>query len=313
MSTIPPQLPPLASARSFSPLARPQVKAEKEVSQAPQDAVEIRSAAEVKPRGVSKGWVGAVALGALGLGAAASLVGGLSGPALGGTQVAQVQVQRQSQQSEGSIQLQSSRFAVTPTVRSFGSAPVVVSQDNYISPKTLPDGQQVEHEISLDRLMHQNGRALYSSDQAELSTLEFHDEGEASWFTQSELKPAGRAGKYVSVAETTTIYRGGASASTDIQLRTIDTETAQAVNLSELLSPEQYQRVAESVQKGLGTLAGLPYQAEDAETLDSHLNHSFALHQNARGETSLTVVIPASSDIGTVAEFVFSLPSGSLR
>lgn len=288
-----------------------------------EDQAEIRSS---KVENKSSRWTSKTAFAALGLTlvAGGAIVGGMSGPVLSGAQAKgapQVQTQNTrpnspttllQEQAQG-FELQSARFGVTPTVRSFGDAPVGLHNDQRVEAKVSPDGQNLEHEISIDRLNHKDGRALYSSDEAELGTLDFHDEAEGSWMTDSKLQPAGHAGKYVSVAETTVTFKGGASASTDIRLRTIDTETAQVVNLSELLSPEQYQKVAASVQSGLNSLQGLPYQVEDAETLDSHMNNGFALHQDKHGKTTLTVVIPASTDMGTVAEFVFSIPANALQ
>lgn len=327
MSTIRPHQPPTQcqGLGNLSPLKRiPNASPESVPTEAKiEDLSDIRASAAPKQ---SSRWTSKTAFAALGLTlvAGGAIVGGMTGPMLSGAQakgVSQVQVQTArpnspttllQEQTQG-FELQTARFGVTPTVRSFGDAPVGLHNDQRVEGKYSPDGQNLEHEISIDRLNHKDGRALYSSDEAELGTLDFHDEAEGSWMTDSKLQPAGHAGKYVSVSETTVTFKGGASASTDIRLRTIDTETAQVVNLSELLSPEQYQKVAASVQSGLNSLQGLPYQTEDAETLDSHMNNGFALNQDKQGKTTLTVVIPASTDSGTVAEFVFSIPANALQ
>ena len=86
------------------------------------------------------------------------------------------------------------------------------------------------------------------------------------------------------------------------------------VNLSEIVSPEDYQKIAKHVQSGLNSFQGLNYQVEDAETLDSHLNNGFSLHQQKDGKVLLTVAIPGQIDAegGQVAEFTFRLPASSI-
>jgi hypothetical protein len=184
-----------------------------------------------------------------------------------------------------------------------------------VETKTGPDGQELQHDLRIDRLESKGGKVLYSSQDADMGALDFQDQAEVNWKTSSVLKPAGHFGKYVSVAETTTRFSGGASDATEVQLRTIDTTTGKVVNLSELVSSEDYQKMAASVQAGLNSVQGAHYQQEDMETMDSHMNNGFSLHQDKDGKLLLTVAIPSNveSDGGRVAEFTFSISPSALQ
>lgn len=291
----------------------------------PGDNVEIRqpSPAEKAPRPKSSGFWKGAAFGALGLGAVigGSIVGGSISPALSAANNApQAHVQMQKQQSapktltqhvQQGVHFDGARFGVSPTVRNFGDAPVQLTTDQH-----QESHAGLQHNIRIDRLMHQDGRALYSSEEAEQATLDFHDQADAAnWQTTSRLRPAGHFGNFVSVSETDTFFSGGASGSSMTRLRTIDTRTGQVVNLSEILSGEDYQRVAKDVLAGLNSLQGLPYNVEDLETLDSHMNNGFALHQQKDGSVKLSVAIPSQQEsLGEkVAEFSFTLPASAIH
>ena len=97
-------------------------------------------------------------------------------------------------------------------------------------------------------------------------------------------------------------------------LRTVDSKTHQVVNLSELVSGEDYVKMADAIKSGLNTPAGLHYQQPDMESLDSHMNNGFSLREAKDGSVIVTVAIPSSveSDGAKVAEFTFSLPASAI-
>ena len=264
----------------------------------------------VDPRPGGGGKKALLALAGLGLLAGGAVVGGALGPVVSqsapDTVQTQVQVQNTATQT---LELQSARFGTSPTVRSFGEAPASVSSDVYRSTK----GSQV-HDISIDRLDRADGHALYSSEDAELSTLDFHDQGTGNWVTRSQLRPAGSFDRFVSVAEATTLQNDqGATVRT--QLRTIDTQTKDVANLSQLLSPDDYQQVAEAITQRLNSLEGISYQQPDMESLDSHMNQSFALNQEKDGSVTLSITIgnQMESQSGKVAEFTFRLDASRIQ
>lgn len=262
------------------------------------------------PRPSGSGKKALLAMAGLGLLAGGALVGGALGPVVSQStpETAQTQVQGQHTATQ-SLELQSARFGTSPTVRSFGEAPASVSHDSYRSTK----GSQ-SHEVSIDRLDRADGHALYSSEDAELSTLDFHDQGTGDWITRSQLRPAGNFERFVSVAETTTL-KNDQGTTVRTQLRTVDTQTKDVANLSQLLSPEDYQQVAQSISSRLNSLEGISYQQPDMESLDSHMNQSFALNQEKDGSVTLSITIgnQMESQSGKVAEFNFRLDASRIQ
>ncbi|MFN8610440.1 MAG: hypothetical protein U0931_23075 [Vulcanimicrobiota bacterium] len=236
---------------------------------------------------------------------------------------AHVQVVKQSktapttllQHQQEPTHLLTARIGVTPSVHDIGSLGKIESD---VRTETKPNpggGPELKHDIRIDRLSGtQDGHVLYSSDDAELGTLDFHDQAEGNWKTSSLIKPAGHYGKFISVSETTTRFTGGTEA-TEVKLRTIDSKTHKVVNLSELVSEEDYQKMASAVTSGLNSVAGQHYQQEDMESLDSHMNNGFSLRNGKDGNVILTVAIPSNveSDGGKVAEFTFSLPASAIH
>ena len=214
------------------------------------------------------------------------------------------------QQQHAPTHLLTARVGVTPSVHDIGKLGKIETDQRV----EVQDGTGFKHEIRIDRLSGTaDGHVLYSSDDAELGTLDFHDQAEGNWKTKSEIKGAGHFGKYISVSETTTRFTGGTEA-TEVMLRTIDSKTHQVVNLSELVSGEDYVKMADAIKSGLNTPAGLHYQQPDMESMDSHMNNGFSLREAKDGSVILTVAIPSSveSDGGKVAEFTFSLPASAI-
>lgn len=218
------------------------------------------------------------------------------------------------QQQQAPTHLLTARIGVTPSVHDIGNLGKIET-DQRVEAKTLPDGTELKHNIRIDRLSGTaDGHVLYSSDDAELGTLDFHDQAEGNWSTKSVIKGAGHYGKYLSVSETTTRFTGGTEA-TEVMLRTVDSKTHQVVNLSELVSSEDYVKMADAIKAGLNSPAGMHYQQPDMESLDSHMNNGFSLREAKDGSVILTVAIPSSveSDGGKVAEFAFSLPASAIH
>ncbi|MBS2037422.1 hypothetical protein JST97_20705 [bacterium] len=211
--------------------------------------------------------------------------------------------------------LLTARIGVTPSVHELGDLGKIESDVRTESKPNPNGGPQLKHEIRIDRLSGtKDGHVLYSSEDAELGTLDFHDQAEGNWKTSSVIKPAGHYGRYLSVSETTTRFTGGTEA-TEVKLRTIDSKTHKVINLSELVSEEDYQKMASAVTSGLNSIAGQHYQQEDMESLDSHMNNGFSLRNGKDGNVILTVAIPSNveSDGGKVAEFTFSLPASAIH
>jgi hypothetical protein len=309
------------------------VRPAQENPQVPGDQVQINKppapeqAAEVKSK-PSSNWLKRTLFGA-GL-TAMAVAGGMAGGSLimagmspAKADSAHVQVVKQHktapttllQHQQEPTHLLTARIGVTPSEHDLGNLGKI-EPDVRTETKPNPNGgPQLKHEIHIDRLSGtKDGHVLYSSDAAELGTLDFHDQAEVNWKTSSVLKPAGHYGRFLSVSETTTRFTGGTEA-TEVQLRTIDSKTHKVVNLSELVSAEDYQKMAASVTSGLNSLAGQHYQQEDMETLDSHMNNGFSLQQGKDGNVILTVAIPSNveSDGGKVAEFTFSLPANAIQ
>lgn len=217
------------------------------------------------------------------------------------------------QQQHAPTHLLTARIGVSPSVHDIGKLGKIET-DRRTESKPGPNGTELKHEIRIDRLSGTgDGHVLYSSDDAELGTLDFHDQAEGSWKTSSVIKGAGHYGKYISVSEVTTRFTGGTEA-TEVMLRTVDSKTHQVVNLSELVSGEDYVKMADAIKSGLNTPAGLHYQQPDMESLDSHMNNGFSLREAKDGSVIVTVAIPSSveSDGAKVAEFTFSLPASAI-
>ncbi|MBN9414076.1 MAG: hypothetical protein J0I12_01500 [Candidatus Eremiobacteraeota bacterium] len=218
------------------------------------------------------------------------------------------------QEQQAPTHLLTARIGVTPSVHDIGKLGKIET-DQRTESKPGPNKTEFKHEIRIDRLSGtKDGHVLYSSDDAELGTLDFHDQAEGNWKTTSVIKGAGHYGKYISVSETTTRFTGGTEA-TEVKLRTIDSKTHKEVNLSELVSSEDYVKMADAITSGLNSPAGLHYQQPDMESLDSHMNNGFSLREAKDGSVILTVAIPSSveSDGGKVAEFTFSLPASAIH
>lgn len=333
MASINPNLPPIPGTTPARPLSHlsPVKSTPQPETPAPGDSIHIQAPQPQDPVSPvrSQAWLKKAALGATGLGllAAGAILGGGLGPSLSGgsspAPQAHVQIQQQQkaaptrmlQDQNAPIHLKTARFGVSPSVRSFGNSGVRHEIDKRVEAKEMPGGGELTHDIRIDRIHGADGHVLYSSDDAELGTLDFHDQATVNWKTRSELKPAGHFGHYVSVSETTVRYTGGDSDAAETRLRTIDLNTRNVVNLSELLTSEDYVRIARDVQAGLNSLQGANYQVADMETLDSHMNNGFALNQEKDGSLTLTVAIPSQveSEVGKVAEFVFSIPSSALQ
>ncbi|MBT9587093.1 hypothetical protein IV102_27370 [bacterium] len=330
MASINPSIPSIPAARPLSQLS-PVKPPPPPVENAPvSDTVNLQPPQQKDPVSPprSEAWLKKAAFAGLGLGllAGGAIMGGAFSPALSASQSqpqAHVQIKQASKNAPSSmlqeqtqpIHLKTARFGVTPTVRSYGDVGVRPETDQRQEAKPGLDGETLTHDIRIDRIHGADGHVLYSSDEAELGTLDFHDQADMSWRTVSVLKPAGQAGNFVSVSETTTRFSGGASDATETRLRTVDMTTHNVVNLSELLSGEDYQKIAAQVQAGLNSVQGSRYQVSDMETLDSHMNNGFALNQEKDGSLTLTVAIPSNveSDGARVAEFTFVIPASALQ
>ena len=284
----------------------------------PQEKAEIRNHPTPPPQKPSRSWLRAIGIGVLGAtmiaGALNSGIPGLIACEGGSPKQAQVKVVDApkvnaptvlTQQDAEPLQFQTVRFGVVPTERGFGQANVELATDV----RTESNGQ-FSHDVRIDRLQTRQGKVLYNNDEAEVLSLDFHDQAQANWSTQSKLKPAGNFGRYVSVAETYTHF-GGESSGTETQLRTIDSKTGKVVNLSEIISGEDYEVIATRVQAGLNSPQGLPYQnGSTLEDLDAIMNNGFSLHQ-AKKDGPVTLTVAAPNQIDTqghkVVEFTFTL------
>lgn len=283
--------------------------------------------AEVKAK-PSSSWLKRTLLGA-GF-TATALAGGLAGGSLmltaavspASAQTAHVQVAKKNaktapatllRQQHTPTHLLTSRIGVSPSLHDLGKLGKTET-DIRAEAKTGPNGQQMTHDIRIDRLSRAaDGKVLYNSDEAEVGTLDFHDQATGNWKTRSVVQGAGHYGKYLSVSETTTRSTGGAE-KTEVKLRTIDSRTGKVVNLSELVSGEDYEKMGNTIEAGLNNPAGQNYQQPDMESWDYHMNNGFSLREARDGSVILTVAIPsnAESDAGKVSEFSFSLPASAL-
>lgn len=339
MATIPPQLPNIGSTGKLahsSPLK--QGPPQPHLSfQPPGDDVHISAAPTPPPQEApaparSGNWLKRMGWATLGLSllAGGAMIGGAFSPALSAdsiqAQTAQVQthsgkkaVPATLQHEAGAQQLefQTVRFNVTPTTRSFGNAPVKLAADDTTESKDGPGGA-LTHKIKIDRLEGKDGKVLYNNDEAEMQRLNFQDQAEGNWETTVTLKPAGHFGKYVSVAETYSSYAGGASGGNEVRLRTIDSQTGKVVNLSDIVSGEDYGKIAKQITDGVnGSLQGINYRPDPStpmESLDAVMNNGFSLHQDKEGGVLLTVALPNQQDSqgGKVAEFTFKLPASAI-
>lgn len=321
---------PVRSLSQLGPTHK--AKPAEETGQVPGDQVQINKppapeqSAEVKQK-PSSSWLKRTLLGA-GL-TAMAVAGGMAGGSLimagmspAKADSAHVQVVKQHKTAPATLlqhqqeptHLLTARIGVTPSVHALGDLGKIESDVRTEAKPNPNGGPELKHEIRIDRLSGtKDGHVLYSSDDAELGTLDFHDQAEGNWKTSSVLKPAGHYGNFLSVSETTTRFTGGTEA-TEVQLRTIDSRTHKVINLSELVSSEDYQKMASAVTSGLNSVAGQHYQQEDMESLDSHMNNGFSLQQGKDGNVILTVGIPSNveSDGGKIAEFTFSLPASAI-
>lgn len=289
----------LTPIRNLSPLARTQPSGVQREDSA--DQVQLSRAAETAPK-ASSSWLKRTLLGAgfTALAVSGAMAGG--SPALAATQ-AQVKV------ISARPQLLTSRIGVTPSVHGLGQRGKIET-DRRTEAKPGAHGTQLTHEVRIDRLSRaSDGQVLYHSQDAELGTLDFHDQANSNWKTRSVVQGAGHYGKFLSVSETTTRSTGGAE-STEVKLRTIDSRTGKVVNLSELVSNQNYVKMAKAIEAGVNNPAGQPYQQPDMESWDYHMNNGFSLREAKDGSVILTVAIP--SDSGKVAEFAFSLPASAL-
>ena len=320
LQTLPPlrnlsQLAPLTRTAAASPemagdqvrLSRPHTSQPAEVAQKP-----------------SSSWMKRTLFGA-GL-TAMAVTGAMAGgsPAMAATQAnsAQVKVIKQEakaapttllQQQHLPTHLLTARVGVTPSVHDVGPRGKIES-DQRIESKPGAQGQQLTHNVRIDRLSRaSDGHVLYHSESAELGTLNFHDQAKSDWKTKSVVQGAGHYGKFISVSETTTRSTGGAER-TSVKLRTLDSRTGNVINLSELVSSEDYVKMAETIAAGVNNPAGQHYQQPDMESWDHHMNNGFSLREAKDGSVILTVAIPSNSraDAGKVAEFSFSLPASAL-
>lgn len=305
-------------------------KAPQENQEVPGDQVHIRPTSNepaAAPQKKSPSWLRQVGLAAtLSTLAIAGTVAGtnmiMAGMSPAKADSAHVQVVKQTktapttmlQEQQAPTHLLTARIGVTPSVHDVGKLGKIET-DKRTEAKPGPNGGELTHDIRIDRLSGTaDGHVLYSSDDAELGTLDFHDQAEGNWKTTSVIKGAGHYGKYISVSETTTRFTGGTEA-TEVKLRTIDSKTHKEINLSELVSSEDYVKMADAITAGLNSPAGLHYQQPDMESLDSHMNNGFSLREAKDGSVILTVAIPSSveSDGGKVAEFTFSLPASAIH
>lgn len=316
----------LSSVRTLSSLG-PALKARpaQAPSEGPRDAVHLSRPSSVEPAEVqsrpSSNWLKRTLLGA-GL-TATAVAGGMTGLMAGmapaqAASSAHVKVVSTTKTApakllQASPQLLSARVGVTPSVHDLGKLGKIET-DIRTEAGPGPNGQQLTHDVRIDRLSRPaDGKVLYHSEEAELGTLNFHDEATSNWKTRSVVQGAGHYGHYLSVSETTTRSTGGAD-STEVKLRTIDSRTGKVVNLSELVSGKDYEKMGDAVEAGLKNSAGRNYQQPDMESWDYHMNNGFSLREGKDGRVILTVAIPSSApeDAGKLAEFSFSLPASAL-
>lgn len=298
--------------------ANPEIPADRVQLQAPS----TQQPAEVKQK-PSSAWLKRSLFGAAltATTLAGVLAGGGLSPAMAGS--AHVQVAKKSatthaparllQQHHAPTHLLTARIGVTPSQHDLGQLGKVET-DRRIETKPGPNGQQLSHDIRIDRLSRaSDGKVLYNSDEAEVGSLYFHDQATNNWKTLSTIQGAGHYGPYLSVSETTTRPAEGVE-KTEVKLRTIDSRTGQVVNLSELVSSQDYVKMADAIEAGVNNPAGLHYQQPDMEAWDYHMNNGFSLREAKDGSVIVTVAIPSSAekDAGKVAEFSFSLPAGAI-
>ncbi|MBX3171284.1 MAG: hypothetical protein KF760_28000 [Candidatus Eremiobacteraeota bacterium] len=300
----------LTSVRTLSPLGAANKTRPSTTEEVPRDAVQLSRPSAGEPaetqQRASSNWLKRTLLGA-GL-TATAVAGGMTGLPAQAAASAHVKVVNKNAPT-----LLTSRVGVTPSRHDVGKLGKIET-DRRLEARPGANGKQLTHEVRIDRLSRAgDGKVLYNSDDAELATLDFHDEGQANWKTSSIVQGAGHYGKFISISETTTRSTGGPE-TTEVKLRTIDSRTGKVVNLSELVSGGDYQKMADAIEAGLKNPAGQHYQQPDMESWDYHMNNGFSLREGKDGRVILTVAIPsdAPEDSGKVAEFSFALPAGAL-
>lgn len=283
------------------------------------------AAQEARPRSAMRGWV----LGLVGLAAGAGLAIGLLGPANGvGTHtanqpVAAVTVQDTSkadlktevEKAQFGVSLRDTRIDTSlPASGTFGPS-ADYAQIRTASERTEANG--FSFDVTGQQLIVRGGTA----DQVAYDTREgqipqyvqsFQAEAEENWSFQSQIRPAGGAGTYVSIASQTEIYTGG-SPNQSVELMTFDHVEGNRVMLSDLLSPQQHAQINSSVQRGLNSAAA--GQLFQHDNLGDIVNRSFSLSDKGGKDLELTVAVPGSSEAneGRVATFTCSVPRDILK
>lgn len=267
---------------------------------------------------------------AIGVGLTSAALGGIHGgitawqnmqnaPAVENVQVLETQQQTAPrsilQNDYQPLTFETARINATPTVRDFGSLQGQLSIERHTEPsqKQNSDGQLIEHQFEYDALVS-NGNAVYRSEVAQNIQMDFAAEGEENWNTYSHLKPAGQAGKYISVLTTDGGYSGGASSNKAHQLVTLDTRTGDRVTLDQIMEPGDFDELVGRVSSGLRNHVSGQHYAGSTDEVRDIVNHSFALFQKD-GKTKVSVMLPNvhGAAEGQVAEFTFTLPSSVLQ
>lgn len=283
------------------------------------------AAEEARPRSAMKGWV----LGLLGLTVGAGLAIGLLGPAnsaathTANQPVAAVTVKDTSQadlkaevgKAQYGVALRSSAIDTElPASGSFGVS-ADYAQIGATNERTEANG--FSFEVHGQQLITRGGTA----DQVAYDTREgqipqyvqsFYAEAEDNWSFNSQIRPAGGAGTYVSIASQTEIYTGG-SPNQSVELMTFDHVEGNRVMLSDLLSPQQHTQINNTVHNGLNSAAAGQLFGHD--NLNDIVNRSFSLNDKGGKDLELTVAVPGNTEANEarVATFTFSVPRDILK
>lgn len=208
----------------------------------------------------------------------------------------------------GSLAFQDVKFGKVQDVK-WTDPNLQVSTSSGTDEKKLNANQDLTFNWSVDVLEHKKDGPVYTPGLGDLQG-DFTNEATNNWQYKAKLVPHGNTGKYASMRLEESGSSDGTSPSKETQFRTVDKNTGELVRLSQLLAPEDFNKVLAKINDVQGYVPRAEDYQRGPEQLRQLVDESFALYPGKDGKTRLSVGIPSSnqSQEGDIARFLFDMP-----
>ncbi len=209
----------------------------------------------------------------------------------------------------GSLAYQDVKFGKVPDVK-FTDPNLQITTSKGTDEKAMGDNKDINFKWSVDVLKDKKNGPLYTPGLGDLQG-DFTNEATTNWKYDAKLTPHGNTGKYASMKLEESGSSDGVSPSKETQYRTVDKSSGEVIRLSQLLAPEDFNKVLAKINEVQDYVPGAADYQRGQEQLRQLVDESFALYPSKDGkQTRLAVGIPSSnqSNEGNIAEYLFTMP-----